>query len=111
MDFTPLLNHLVEILAVIITGLVGLGYRVLAKRFQWLDEMDGDKVVDEYVGKGIKWAKHQAKAWGKEHGEIDLNTPEAIDQVVNYVVKKAPDAMRKAGFGPEDIRDKIIDWI
>jgi hypothetical protein len=42
-----------------------------------------------------------------EGKKVDIGSP-AIAEAINYAAKAAPDALKKFGLGPEDLRDKIV---
>ena len=112
MDFTEPLFYVIVLIGAGVIGALSATYKRLTERFDWLDELDADNVVDEYIYKGIRWAKSHLKELTEKHGkEVDLNAPEVIEDIVNWIIPKIPKALSKLGFNKEYIRDLVESYI
>lgn len=110
MDFTPFLNYGIELLAVVLVAIAGFAYRKLASRFDWLDELDADVVVEDYIERAIAHGKKKAKAFAEKKGKnVDLGQPEVVDTMVNYIMERAPKALKKVGFTRDRVRELLLE--
>ncbi len=108
MDFTEPLFYLIALIGAGLVGAASAMYKRLAERFNWLDELDADEVIDEYVYKGIQWGKTHLRELAEKHAkDVDLGAPEVIDDIVNWVMPKTPKAASKLGYNKEYVRELV----
>ncbi len=107
-----LLVYFIGLLATGAVALLGLLYKRLAERYDWIDELAADEVVDEYIMKGVMHVKaHLIELTEKYGKEIELNSKEGIQEVVKYVMSYAPKAIQKLGFTEEYVTDLVEGYL
>lgn len=109
MDFTPVLDYGIELLAAVLVAIAGFAYRKLAARVDWLDELDADEVVDDYVARAVDYGKKKARAYADKKNEVDLGQPDIVEDMVSYVIARAPGALKKTGFTKSRVRELILE--
>lgn len=57
----------------------------------------------------LDYGRKKAKAYAKEKGEIDLGQPDIVEDMVGYVMAKAPRALGKIGFSKSRVRELILE--
>jgi len=108
MDFTEPLFYVISVLSTVAVSTLIMFYNKLAKRYDWLDEISSDDIVNEYIMKGVMYAKSRLNELAEEHGkDVDIHSSEATQEILQYVVDNAPKALKKVGFS-EDYLLKLI---
>lgn len=81
-------------------------FRVLAKKYNLEKYMP---IFDQYVEEGIDWSKKKILE-DLEDVNFDptkLTSNEAINNAVKYVLKNAPETLKKLGVNEDSVREKV----
>ena len=104
-SLTPLLNPVIEVLAVVLLGAGTWAVSMLAQRIGL--ERDGGlaSFVDEAIEEGVALAKRRARA-AAEDADVEIDN-EYLAEAVEHVIESAPKAVRKLGLGTHQIERRI----
>jgi len=112
MDFTELLFYVISVLGAVAVVFLRAVYTRLTERYDWLDELDADKVVEEYIMKGVMYAESHLVELAEKYGKnVDIKSPEIVQEVVSYVMAYAPKALKKLGFSEEYLTDLVESYL
>lgn len=104
-EMTAFYDYLFGLLGSVLTAAAVYGVRKLAKRVDWLDAGDASDTVEVYIDKGIR----VVRGWLGE--EIDVSDREAVNQVVQWVLDHAPEAMQAAGLNAADVEALVREYL
>ena len=104
-EIGPFYDYILEIAAAVLTAAGVYVARKIGKRFDWLDADDAADTVERYVSMGID----AVRGWLGE--EIDASDNESVNQIVQWVVDRAPKAMEAAGLSADDIRNMTKSYL
>jgi len=104
MGYEEPLFYVVSIVSASLIVILKMFYNRMRDRFDWLDEIASDDVVNEYIVKGVMCVKARLLEEGEK---VDISSFAFVEEVLQYVVFNAPKALKKVGF-TDDYLKKLI---
>lgn len=101
MDITPVLDYLVEIVVAIATPLAMYLIKGISDSVGFKLADDSVETVERYIELGA-----EAVA-GRLPDNVEISSNENVSEIVQWVARKAPKALKKAGLDSNDVRSMI----
>ena len=98
--------YIVEVLQIVVAAIVALLAELARRKFNLSIEAEHREVLQQALTNGAGLVLNQLGN-SLEGKTVDLHSA-AVAKAVDYVARSAPDAMKKFGLAPEDLREKIV---
>lgn len=108
MDFTPIIEHTMSIIAAVF---LPVALYLAREAADWIGlelSASAEDTIERYVMRGVSAADQRLR---REHGDVDVDWDERVQKAVEWVIEHTPKAMKRAGFGADDITDMVEQYL
>lgn len=107
-DFTPVLNVVIQFLALLVGGLLTWALTKWGKKLGVDRDTELGKIIENSIQRGLSLAANEAKKVAANRlGKVDLHSP-VIAGATTYVIQSAPDALKHFGITEERLMEMIM---
>lgn len=106
LDFSPILNHLVEIVAGILMVLGTWAIHRLSAFLKLKEDSEVRAYLETSLDNAIAYAKAAARERGGDWLQVDVKRS-MVAEAANYVIRATPDALKRFGITPDQLQDML----
>ena len=105
-DFTPVLDMGIDLLAVVLMGLGTWALAKLGRKFGLEADDQIRLVLQEALEKGVGYARERAREQGDDFARIEVRNAAAAT-AANYVIGRVPQAAAHFGLNEDGLRELV----
>jgi|GEM_PF-5375962 len=102
-----MLDHLLGLAAAAAVALITYAVQYATRRWEWADALISEERVQEEVESAVRYVQRHAEEYASKRGKRELEFPDYVEQAVEIIAERVPEAMRRAGL----TRDAVRGWV